>query len=56
MGDVVAFPGVILTERETNSEPAEPPKPKPPVTAAPCPVCAYPISADEYEVWYLRRL
>ena len=48
MGNVVAFPGVTLTTRETRSD--DPPRP--PATPKPCPVCAYPISADEYEVWY----
>src|ERR1700716_2653728 len=47
MGDVVAFPGVILIERETNSEPAE--SPAPAVTSTPCPVCSYPISSDEFD-------
>jgi len=36
MGNVVAFPGVILTKRETGSE--QPPRP--PVTSTPCPLCA----------------
>lgn len=36
MSNVVAFPGVILTERETGPQPPS----RPPVTFKPCPRCA----------------
>jgi hypothetical protein len=46
MSNVVAFPGVILAERETGSAPPA----RPPVTSKPCPVCTAPIRSDDCEV------
>lgn len=46
MSNVVAFPGVILAERETGSEPPA----RPLVTSKPCPVCTAPIRSDDCEV------
>jgi len=46
MSNVVPFPGVTLTTRETGSD--DPPRP--PVTSKPCPVCAAPIRSDDFEV------
>ena len=47
MGRVVAFPGVILTARETDSESQ---RPGPTVVTTPCPVCPAPIRSDDMEV------
>ena len=46
MSNVIAFPGVTLTESETGSAPP----PRPPVTFKPCPGCAAPIRSDDCEV------
>src|ERR1700716_1337173 len=46
MSNIVPFPGVTLTARETGSEPPPPPSGK----AAPSPVCAAPIRSDDFEV------
>ncbi len=46
MSNVVAFPCVTLTARETGSD--DPPRPS--MTSKPCPVCAAPIRSDYFDV------
>ena len=43
---VIAFPSVILTQLEIEA----PKPPEQPRTTTPCPVCAYPIRANDFDV------